>query len=51
MRRVLGLVGLIGLGVLMGFVIRLLLPREDNAPVYVPPTIDVVGDVIGDPQI
>lgn len=51
MRRVLGLLGLIALGVLAGFVVRLLLPREDNAPVYLPPTIDVTGDLIGDPQI
>lgn len=33
MRRALGLVGLIALGVLAGFVIRLVLPRRDRSAV------------------
>jgi hypothetical protein len=43
MRRVLGVVGLIGLGVLLGFVVRLIWPREDAVPVYVPPATDPVS--------
>jgi hypothetical protein len=43
MRRVLGVVGLIGLGVLLGFVVRLIWPREDVPPVYVPPVTDQVS--------
>jgi hypothetical protein len=39
MRRVLALVGLIGLGVLIGFMIRLVWPRRNGAvpAVYDPP--------------
>jgi len=40
MRRVLGLAALIGFGVLLGFLVRLLWPREDAAPVYRPPMMD-----------
>jgi hypothetical protein len=44
MRRVLGLAGLIGLGVLLGFVVRLLWPREEAVPVYVPPVTESVSE-------
>ena len=48
MRRALGLLGLIGLGVLLGFLVRLILPREDVAPVYLPPATDpVTGERTG----
>jgi hypothetical protein len=40
MRRGLWVVGLIGTGVLLGFVIRLLWPRPDLAAVYEPPVAD-----------
>jgi hypothetical protein len=43
MRRVLGLMALIGLGVLLGFLVRLIWPREDVVPVYVPPAADPVS--------
>ena len=37
MRRVLGVVGLLALGLLLGFAVRLVWPRGAD-PVYVPPT-------------
>jgi hypothetical protein len=40
MRRVLWLMGLIGLGVLVGFLARLVLPRRDEPVVYSPPLPD-----------
>jgi hypothetical protein len=40
MRRGLWLLGLIGLGVLVGFLIRLLLPRPEEVPVYAAPVAD-----------
>jgi hypothetical protein len=40
MRRVVGMLALIGLGVLLGFVVRLLWPREDTTAVYRPPLTD-----------
>ncbi|MEI6363174.1 MAG: hypothetical protein WCP95_13675 [Actinomycetes bacterium] len=43
MRRVVGLVALIGLGVLVGFLVRLIWPREEAVPVYVPPAADPIS--------
>lgn len=43
MRRVLGFLGLIGLGVLLGFLARLILPRHDEPLVYYPPVTDDVS--------
>ena len=40
MRRVLWLLGLIGLGVLVGFLVRLVVPRHDEPEVYSPPLPD-----------
>ena len=45
MRRLLGVLALLGVGVLMGFLIRLVWPREESRPVYVPPVGDVPDDV------
>jgi hypothetical protein len=44
MRRALALVGLITLGVLLGFVVRALWPRTNVDPVYEPPVADVVSE-------
>ncbi len=44
MRRALALFGLIGLGVLLGFAIRAVWPRPDEAPVYTPPRADLVSE-------
>jgi len=44
MRRALALFGLIGLGVLLGFAIRAVWPRPDEAPVYTPPRTDLVSE-------
>ena len=44
MRLVLWLLGLIGLGVLMGFVARLVLPRHDEPVVYSAPFSDGVSE-------
>ena len=49
MRRLLGVLALIGVGVLVGFLIRLIWPREDPRPVYVPPVTDVPEDVFSAP--
>jgi hypothetical protein len=43
MRRGLWLLGLIGLGVLVGFLVRLLLPRVEQVPVYEAPVADPVS--------
>ena len=45
MRRLVGVLALIGVGVLVGFLIRLIWPREDPRPVYVPPIPDGADDV------
>jgi hypothetical protein len=46
MRRVAGMVALIGLGVLLGFLVRLVWPREETVPVYVPPVTESDRDLL-----
>ena len=43
MRRVLWVLGFIGVGVLAGFLVRLIVPRVDAPVVYVPPATDEVS--------
>jgi hypothetical protein len=40
------MVALIGLGVLLGFLVRLIWPREETVPVYVPPVTDSDSDLL-----
>jgi hypothetical protein len=46
MRRALGWLMLLGLGVLLGFLVRLVFPRTKQAPVYVAPVADPVDEAV-----